>query len=414
MNKNSKDVFFTLNSQRINYLLEFYNIELDTLLKEIQGNNKREVISKEDLKLALEGSFKIPLNILKKIDLIFEKGITWYISKFPLPNKEKKNIFFRKDKLNAELNFATKKIIEEYEEKKVLISNYCQNLDFEAKREFNFSIKDNPKEVSYIIRDVFEKKKEILIKEEIIKKTAKTDRGYLEQLIRVFEQFNIFIFEHVNYKKNQDKIPNFNGFFLSPNLVVIQRQQKYLKREIFTLMHEIGHYLINEEEVDEKVSERYSENLNEIEKWCNDFAYYFLVGECDNVLKNIPECNTANNFNLELFEKISEETKLSTFALLTRSKIYNKISETNYNQIYNEIQENIKLSILKEKEENRRKAELAKENGEKLIIPPAKPIESKLFKDIVRMNYFEGKLSESNVLKALNVKNKSFEEVIYS
>lgn len=414
MNKNSKDVFFTLNSQRINYLLEFYNIELDTLLKEIQGNNKREVISKENLKLALEGSFKIPLNILKKIDLIFEKGITWYISKFPLPNKEKKNIFFRKDKLNAELNFATKKIIEEYEEKKVLISNYCENLDFEAKREFNFSIKDSPKEVSYIIRDVFEKKKEILIKEEIIKKTAKTDREYLEQLIRVFEQFNIFIFEHVNYKRSEDKIPNFNGFFLSPNLVVIQRQQKYLKREIFTLMHEIGHYLINEEEVDEKVSERYSENLNEIEKWCNDFAYYFLAGKCDNVLKNIPECNTTNNFNLELFDKISKETKLSTFALLTRSKVYNKISESNYNQIYNEIQENIKLNIVKEKEENRRKAELAKENGEKLIIPPAKPIESKLFKDIVRMNYFEGKLSEPNVLKALNVKNKSFEEVIYS
>ena len=71
--------------------------------------------------------------------------------------------------------------------------------------------------------------------------------------------------------------------------------------------------------------------------------------------------------------------------------------------------------------ENQKRKELAKlerqlliEQGKKAYATPPKPIESNLFKEIVKINYFEGNISEGRVLESLKIKNKSLEEVIYS
>ncbi|MEI6748035.1 MAG: hypothetical protein WCM93_02635 [Bacteroidota bacterium] len=71
-------------------------------------------------------------------------------------------------------------------------------------------------------------------------------------------------------------------------------------------------------------------------------------------------------------------------------------------------------------EKQKRKADIelqkekANETGETVYFAQAKPIESRLFKEIVKINYFEGNINESKVMETLRIKNKSFDAVIYS
>jgi Zn-dependent peptidase ImmA (M78 family) len=39
---------------------------------------------------------------------------------------------------------------------------------------------------------------------------------------------------------NKKEKANISVFYLSPNVIVLKRNQKFLKREIFTLAHELG------------------------------------------------------------------------------------------------------------------------------------------------------------------------------
>ena len=57
--------------------------------------------------------------------------------------------------------------------------------------------------------------------------------------------------------------------------------------------------------------------------------------------------------------------------------------------------------------------EIAKEQGKK-IIAFQKPIESMLFKEIVKINYFEGNINESRLRDYLHISDKkSIDSVIY-
>lgn len=411
--KNQDNLEFEINPIRLTYLLDLYKLSKENFLKLIQGSNKKSVIGIDDLNQILNKQKKVNLPLLKKIDTIFEKGITWYISNRDLPDRKNLSIFFRKDKFNAELNLGSIKKIEEFERKNTEIKILCDKIGYRAEKKFNFSLTDNPKKVSEIIKSQFNLKKESLIKRNILKKTN-SDRDYLENLIRIFEEFNIFVFEFIDKKRKEELVSNFNGFFMKPNLIVLKRQQDYLKREIFTLLHEFAHYLIDEEEIDAQIGEILIEKQNNIEKWCNNFAYNFLIGEYDDLINNLDNATIKNSFHEEKLNEISNITHLSTLALYTRLVIINKISNSNYNEIKNKIYE----SIYKEKEKKKFELALEKEkaeaNGEKIFISSPKPIESNLLKEIVRINYFEGNVSESKAMETLGLKNKPFEEVLYS
>ena len=98
----------------------------------------------------------------------------------------------------------------------------------------------------------------------------------------------------------------------------------------------------------------------------------------------------------------------------TRLKIIKKISVESYNKIHKDIVDSINNEIQKRKDAAKLENQILKERGGKPFGSSPKPIESKLFKEIIRINYFEGNISEGRVLEALKIKNKSFEEVIYS
>lgn len=408
----NKNIEYKINPERLRFLIDLYKLSNEEFLSLLKGKNIKPVLTSQQLESVLHGKLKVSESVLKKIDSVFERGLTWYISKRDLPGRENLSVFFRKDKFNSELNLGAIKKIEEYEKIKTEIDSMCSYINYNAERKMQYSLSDDPKEVAAIVRQGFIKE-EIRLNRKSIFNSQLEDRKFLEGLIRLIEEFNVFVFEFVDLKKKEELRSAFNGFYIRNNLIVIKRQD-YFKREIFTLMHEFGHYLIDKEEIDKITGEELIDKSGDIEKWCNDFAYYFLSGNYDAKLKVLSFASIENDFHEETVKEIAFRTHLSSLALYTRMRINERISYADYERIKKDtkrIMQEIKESNA---EELKQKKQLAELKGETYFIPPKKTIESKLYKELIKINYFEGNISESKVIESLNIKNKSFEEVIYS
>ena len=73
---------------------------------------------------------------------------------------------------------------------------------------------------------------------------------------------NIMVFEFIETWNKKEKA-NIDGFYLKPNLIVLKRHQSF-SREIFTLAHELGHYLLDEEEIEEINYSVYNKNFHQL------------------------------------------------------------------------------------------------------------------------------------------------------
>ena len=405
------DLEFIINPDRLRYLLDLYKLSKEEFLLRLQGTNKKPLLGIGELDEILERKRKVRISLIKKMDRIFEKGITWYISKRGLPSRKDLSIFFRKDRFNSALSEGSIKQVERFERKMNLIETLCNDIDYKIVKKYNFRISHDPSKAAKELRKACEGIRTKLKKDALLKRTN-TDRDFLENLIRTIEEFNVFVFEFTEPWNKKGKV-DFNGFFISPNMIVIKRQQDYFKREIFTLMHEFAHYLLDEEEIDDEVG-GYS-NQSDIERWCNDFAYQFLVGDYSDTIDGLSKVDASNNFHQGLLEEISSKTRLSTLSLYTRLRIIDKISAESYKRMHEDIIDSIAKRIEEKKNRARLERELAKERGAK---PPfassPKRIRSKLFKEIVKISYFQGNISEGTVLESLGMKNKSINEVVYS
>ena len=379
----SRNIDVTLNMERFNHVLNLYDISFSELITKLNTNDpKRKNPFTEENILAPE--YKIKISVLKKIDKVFSKGITYYIDQSPPIKTNETSIFFRKDTFNSELNLESKKVINFFEERKFSIQNFISNLEMDLNRKLkHYSPSDSSEKSAEEVRNIFDEINKNLIASGEIKKDN-SDRQFLRNLIRVTEELNIFVFEHLDHPAKKEKI-NFDGFFMKPQMIILANQ-KYYKREIFTLMHELAHYLINDEEIDSNIEE----NLNgdsTIERWCNDFAYFFLIKDFKDEINKLENPTGKNNFHKEFLEEISNKTKVSVSALYTRMRLDNKISQESYNSIFEKIKKAILDKELREKEERQAAKLLAEENGEEPpFIPPKQVIHSKLFADILKIS----------------------------
>ena len=186
-----------------------------------------------------------------------------------------------------------------------------------------------------------------------------------------------------------------------------------MRREIFTLLHEFAHYLLNIEEIDEDVETNNFENQNTVEQWCNTFTYSFLIKNHEKEFSNLKFASTENNLYKEEIKELRGKTYLSELALYTWLRIENRITRHDYDKIKNEIIKNIRE---KSQEEIKIKEEqsLKKEQGETPFIRGPEEIKSNLFEEIIEINYFEGNITETELREHLKIKpNKCTGEVIY-
>jgi len=362
----------------------------DLLINISKGLKKR--ISKEEI-----FSNQIRLVHLKKIDRIFNKGLHFYLDpKSPEISKDA-SIFFRKEKFNSDLNLGARKVVNHFEEFKISLSAISKLTELNIDRRIPiYTTNDSPKEVADLMRN------------ELYPKFDNNLKEFLKSLISSFAKKNILVFEFVETWNKKDKA-NIDGFFLSPNVIVLKRQQRSFRREIFTLIHELGHYLLNEEEIESLDYKNLAKkDLSKIEKWCNDFAYYFLIGNFINEINKLEISNIKNDYNIDVIDRISKKTHLSTIALFTKLLFEDKITQADYNKIKKDLEKEYNLK----REEEKRLQELEKEMGRKQEGRSAKAIRSPLLISTIQTAFQEGVINEYEVCKRLNIKPEKIDKFI--
>ncbi|MCK9212696.1 MAG: ImmA/IrrE family metallo-endopeptidase [Ignavibacteriaceae bacterium] len=344
----------------------------------------KKTITQEDLL-----SNQIDLSHLKRIDKIFNKGLHFYLDpKSPEVSKDA-SIFFRKLKFGVDLNIGAKKIVNQFEEFKISLSAIAKLAELNIERNLPiYTVQQSPKVIAQQLRNEFYPEFNSIPKE------------FLRSLIGKLAENNILVFEFVETWNKKEKA-NIDGFFLNPNVIVLKRQQISFRREIFTLIHELGHYLINEEEVEQlDVQNLANSKLSAIERWCNDFAYYFLVGEYDKLIESIDTADSSNDYRFETIEIVSKNTHLSKIALFTKLLFEKKLSQKNYNIIKADEDEKFRLK----QEDEKKKRELEKQQGIKSVGSTPKPINSPLLISTIQTAFYEGVINEYDVCKTLNIK----------
>ncbi|WP_243456777.1 ImmA/IrrE family metallo-endopeptidase [Polaribacter batillariae] len=378
------------NISRIRHLLEMYRMGVQDFLQKISIGLKNP-ITKEDV-----FGKEIQISYLKRIDKIFEKGLHYYLDpKAPEKSKEA-SVFFRKQNFqNDELNLGAIKIVNQFEELKLSLSAIAKLSDLDFKRQIKkYSISDNPREIALKARKV------------LYPRFDKNRRNFLKALISSLATKNIMVFEFIETWNKKEKA-NIDGFYLKPNMIVLKRHQSF-SREIFTLAHELGHYLLDEEEIEEINYSVYNKNLSTIERWCNDFAFFFLAGNYSKTLDTLEKASSSNDYHHDFIEKVSQNTHLSQLSLFTRLLYQGKISKSNYKLVREEFEEIFR----QRQEEKEREKQLLKEQGIKQRGSVAKPIPSPLFLSTIQTAYYEGVLNEYEVCKKLNIKPEKLDKYI--
>ena len=377
-----------INIDRINHLLQLYKLKKDDFLSRLSEGLKTPYEEDDVFKS------EIKISLLKKIDKIFSKGLNYYIDSKEVKTSKEESIFFRKDNFNADLNLGSKKIVNHFEEEKISLSAISKLSDIKTERLLpKYSIKNEPSEVARKIRT------------QLYPAFNNEKKEFLKSLISKFADFNILVFEFIENWNQKEKV-NINGFYLSPNVIVLKRNKKSFSREIFTLIHELGHYLLDEEEIDEQTREDSSDynSLSRTEQWCNDFAYYFLAGENDKIISNLKIASKENDYHHDVIYSIADKTNLSVLAIYTRLLINQKISHNNYKNVCKEIWESIKEWERKEQLRREREKKKAEEEGRKLGGAAAKPIISPLYVKTLQSAFYEGAINESEFCRKLNIK----------
>ncbi len=380
------------NIERLKYLLTLLKMSVEELLPLINKGLTKPITKEQILNPNIE------LGHLKRVDKVFNKGIHYYLDpKSPDVSKDA-SIFFRKTKFDVELSLGARKIVNHFEEFKISLSAIAELSDIKFDRILPvFTLNSNPKNVATEIRKWVSPDFKI------------KDKEFLTELIKKLAEKNILVFEFVETWNKKERA-NIDGFFLKPNVIVLKRQQISFKREIFTLAHELGHYLLNEEEIDQiDYQDFINQKLSRIETWCNDFAFHFLSGEFEKIIETIDNSTAQNDYNIDLIQSISEKTHLSRIAIFTKLLLLNKISPANYNKVKAGFEEDFRIK----NEELKEKRELDKQNGINSGGSTPIPIKSPLLVSTIQAAFYEGVINEYEFCKKLNIKPDKIDSYLY-
>ncbi len=387
--------FVTINKERINYLLSLHKMTTDEFLRVASKGLKKE-LRWEDVYCD-----SVSINILKRIDSVFNKGLFYYADPVT-PQKEKSvSVFFRKESFGSELNLGSRMRVREFEDLKTRLNTISKLSEVTLKRKLPICAEQtDPREIAFSIRD------------KVVPIMTEAKREFLKNFINKLGEQNILVFEFVDVSNKKEKA-NVDGFYLGPNAIVLKRRQESFSREIFTLAHELGHYLLNKEEIEEvdmAAIGQQNVSVSIVEKWCNTFAFYLLLGaENAKLLDDCVYFNANNDYGYDLVTQISKTTNLSRLAIYTNLWLQNKISYNSY--------ASIKEELVKEWEEKKAKKALQKEmdkaNGVQLQGRNPQPIQADIVKDIYNVALSSGVIGEQEYCKAMKVKPSEINTLRY-
>ena len=364
-----------INIERIKYLLAYFGMSERDLMDRLNEGRKRLFNHKDVF------SEQISLSLLRKIDTIFQCGLNFYFDYTPLNPDKHSSVFFRKKKFGIVPNIETRRMVMHFESLKNRLDGFSALSDDHIATSLKqYTIKDSPQAVAESLRS------------ELIPKQTLKKKEFLKAMIDCCADKGIYVFEFIETWNKKEKV-NFDGMYIAPNMIVL-KHQKWYKREVFTLAHEIGHLLLRKEEMEQVLpDDSTSINMSSIERWCNDFAFQLIIGDNIHELDALGDVNEENDYAHSLVKKIADRTHISQLSIYTHLYFQKKLPKAIYVRICEEGREK---ALEKNKEE--------KMNDEKKrFIRSPKPIISKLYLETMQYAYFKGIVSEAAFCQHLHI-----------
>lgn len=347
-------------------------------LLSILNKGRKRLLTLEDI-----NGPEINVSILKKIDDIFKKGLPFYLDFTKIDINQTAKVFFRKKRFHSVLSIEDKRIVDSFESLKSLLDSYrvltdTSNTKYVLKN--TATINQLPKVVADSVRNQL-----------LPEKNTSDHKQFLRAIIQKLSDLNVYVFEFVESWNKSEKA-SIDGFYLEPNVIVLKRQKSY-KREIFTLAHEIGHYLLGIEDVEalDMSKVEWSRATNKVERWCNDFAFYLIAGDAVSILDQFKDYSEDLN---QTIDELSASTHISRMAWYTKLAYEKVVPMPYYRSIIRQLEE--------ENEERQRERKEEQKLKQSRAIAP-RPIISPLYLETMQYAYYNGLVSEASFCERLKI-----------
>ena len=302
-----------VNKDILEFAIRRSGYSVKELFRKISNRYPVKYFDLDYLEDILTGKEKPKYSDLKKIDSFLKRGIPFYF----LENVPDENIFidFRRKYADIDISPEMEIKFRDYQYLREEIKELLNLLNYSLERIDPILNKESdPVETGMRYRNIFN-----LVDLNIHSLNSKELFEYFRKEI---EKRSLFVF-----KNDLGDIRGclFIGNSLPPLIVINSSDDK--NAEIFSLLHDFGHYLLNDEEIETSNNLSYKENT---ERWCNIFAYSLLMKEEDEDKEGFHKKEKEELIEYTNLQYLSEKYKISKQAFMYRFLILQLIDHKDY------------------------------------------------------------------------------------
>lgn len=251
---------YKVDPDRVRYVAKLFGMSEEELCAKVGEGLKKEITVPE-----LFGG-EIKKSHLNRLMRVSAKEFGFWAGNGPTAEEGARRALYRKEKFSCKLEYQDRLAVAIAEEHALDLEMICGEMDRSMKRKLpRYRSADSPASTAYAVRERLG-----------IDSGHPTARKFLEHLVTKLSEFNIVVNEYVEGANKKLKV-KIAGFFIKPHTIIFKRQRQPA-RSIFTLVHELGHYLLDKEEINGKL---FGKGLKGEESWCNEFAFHFVLGKAD-------------------------------------------------------------------------------------------------------------------------------------
>lgn len=284
----------------------------------------KKIKASEDIVIKWElGDKKPTLTQLKRLTNIYKRPLALFYSPQP-PKEASLPKDFRNLTEDKRIPFSTKTL---------LVIRQVRRLQFLATELANILNYKFPLKISKIDQSENPENIAIKVREQLGIKISKqlyewkNSNDAFNYWKKIIEKKGIFIFQ-ISMPINEIRAFSMleNGL---PSIVLNTKDS--INGRIFSLLHELGHLLLNKSGICDMDEPNYSSaEIKSVEIFCNHFAGAILVPK--ETLLNCKLIKITDEYSDDILEKVSKEFKVSKEVILRRLLIFRKITENFYKE----------------------------------------------------------------------------------
>jgi len=353
------------------------------------GWTKEEIIEQLNISPGtLNGWFnkqiKPTINQLEELSKLVKRPLAvFFLSEVPLEKPKPKDYRMlpdKKDKFEKKTLLAIRKARKLQSIGKELSENLSATINTKIT---NAKISDDSKKIAEKCREMFGVQKE----------SFKNPNELFNFLREALEDRNILVF--------QDSMPieDARGFCLVDDepAVIVVNSKDTIEARIFTLAHEFGHVILKESEIGIPEHTLFAKNIDNVERWCNDFASALLLPE--SIAREEFSANKNTITETATLNKLSRKYKISKYMIIYNMYKFGFISKPQY--------ESILERYKPPKAEAKKRSGFAQSVDKKCLTE-----KGQRFVSLVVTNAEKGFITHSDALGYLSVKSKNFDKVV--